>query len=171
MAQADAIVIGSGPNGLAAAIVIARTGRRVLVLEAADTIGGGCRSAELTLPGFVHDICSAVHPFAVGSPVFRSMPLTQHGLEWIEPPVMLAHVLDQGAALLYRSVDRTAEGLGEDGRAYPRVFASLVADWPKIDEAVLGPLRWPRHPVVLGRFGLRALQSAEQAARRLFAGD
>src|SRR3972149_3932572 len=114
-----AAVVGSGPNGLAAAIEIARTGRTVVVFEAADTIGGGCRSAELTLPGFVHDICSAVPPFAVASPMFRSLPLAAHGLEWVEPPAMAAHPLDDGRAVMVRrSVGETASGLGGDARRY-----------------------------------------------------
>src|SRR5919108_4533221 len=117
--ELDAIVVGAGPNGLAAAIVIAETGRKVVVFESADTIGGGCRSAELTLPGFLHDTCSAVHPFAVVSPFFRSLPLAAHGLEWIEPPVMLAHPFDDGGcAVIYRSIDRTAVRLGRDAAAY-----------------------------------------------------
>jgi phytoene dehydrogenase-like protein len=169
MSQPDAIVVGSGPNGLAAAIVIARTGRRVLVLEAADTIGGGCRSAELTEPGFVHDVCSAVHPFAVCSPVFRSMPLEQHGLEWISPPAMLAHPLDDGhAVMVSRSIDQTATALGADGDAYRRAFGPLVADWPRLESSVLGPLRVPSHPFALARFGLQALQSAHRFASRTF---
>jgi phytoene dehydrogenase-like protein len=172
MSNPDAVVVGAGPNGLAAALVIAQTGRKVVVFESAPTVGGGCRSAELTLPGFVHDVCSAVYPFAVASPFFRSLPLAAHGLDWIEPPAMLAHPFDNGApALVYRSVDRTADGLGADAAAYRRLFAPLTADWPRIEEAVLGPLRWPRHPLALARFGLRALRPAEQLARRLFGGE
>src|ERR687897_3574419 len=111
----DAVVVGSGPNGLAAAIVIAQTGRKVIVFESAATIGGGCRSAELTLPGFIHDRCSAVHPFAVESPFFRSLPLHDHGLEWVCPPAMLAHPLDDGDAVcVYQSVERTADALDRD---------------------------------------------------------
>src|SRR5205807_4412695 len=115
----DAVVVGAGPNGLAAAIEIARAGHAVLVQEAKDTIGGGCRSAELTLPGFVHDVCSAIHPLALASPFFRTLPLGEHGLEWIQPPLALAHPLDDGTAIvLSRSLDETARGLGSDGRAW-----------------------------------------------------
>ena len=115
MARHDAIVVGAGPNGLAAAITLAQAGRSVLVLEARDTVGGGCRSSELTLPGFVHDVCSAIHPLGLGSPFFRTLPLADHGLEWIHPPAPVAHPLDDGTAVLIeRSVDETARGLGPD---------------------------------------------------------
>jgi phytoene dehydrogenase-like protein len=165
----DAVVVGSGPNGLAAAIVIAQTHRKVVVFEAADTIGGGCRSAELTLPGFTHDVCSAVHPLAASSPFFRTLPLTAHGLEWIEPAAMVAHPFHDGsAAVAYRSVDRTAEALRVDGDAYRRLFIPLIRSWPSIETDVLGPLRWPRHPGVMAAFGWRALQSAEALACRTF---
>src|SRR5436309_922445 len=132
-ASRDAIVVGAGPNGLAAAITLARAGRSVLVIEAAATVGGGTRSAELTLPGFVHDVCSAVHPLAVGSTVFRSMPLAEHGLEWIHPPAPLAHPLDDGtAAMLERSFVETGRSLGPDARAYRRLMEPLTADFDHI---------------------------------------
>jgi len=170
MSQPDAIVVGSGPNGLAAAIVIAQTGRKVIVFEAEPTIGGGVRSAELTLPGFVHDICSAIHPFAVASPLFRTLPLASHGLEWIEPTAMLAHPFDDGTcSLVYRSVEATAAELDGDGLAYARLVGTIVDAWPRIEEVVLGPLRWPRHPYDVARFGLLALRSSEALARRVFA--
>src|SRR5947209_2700415 len=117
-----AIVVGSGPNGLTAAIILAQAGRRVTVYEAEQSIGGGSRSAELTLPGFVHDICSAIHPLGAGSPVFRTFPLEKFGLEWVYPAIPLAHPLDDGsAAILARSVEETASGLGEDAGSYRRL--------------------------------------------------
>ena len=157
----DVIVIGSGPNGLAAAVVLARAGRSVLILEAEETIGGGARSFPLTLPGFVHDLCSAVHPLAVASPFFRTLPLAEHGLEWIDPPVALAHPFDNGhAALLQRSIAATGETLGRDAAAYTRLMQPGVRHWQKLVTDLLGPPRMPRHPFVLARFGLRALRSA-----------
>src|SRR6266511_405675 len=170
--QPDAIVIGSGPNGLAAAIVIARTGRKVIVFEANDTIGGGARSAELTLPGFTHDVGSAVHPSAVASPLFRTLPLAAHGLEWIEPSAMVAHPFDDGsAAIVERSVEATAAQLGSDGPAYARLMGGLVRDWPRLERLVLGPVGIPAHPIAATRFGLRAMQPAAGFARRTFAGE
>jgi phytoene dehydrogenase-like protein len=169
MNQPDAIVIGSGPNGLAAAIEIARAGRKVLVLEAEATIGGGVRSAELTLPGFVHDICSAVHPLAIASPFFRTLPLDAHGLRWVTPPLMLAHPLDDGtAATVAKSVEETAAQIGADGAAYRRLLGGVVNAWPQLEPAILGPLRIPAHPFALARFGLSAIQPAAHLARRRF---
>jgi len=168
----DAVVIGSGPNGLAAAIELARAGRSVIVYEAEETIGGGARSAELTLPGFVHDICSAVHPLAAASPFFRTMPLAAHGLKWIHPPAPLAHPFDDGTvAVLERSIEQTSETLGGDAEAYRKLMKPLAASWEQLEPELLGPLRWPRHPLALARFGLRALRSARSLAEHLFKGE
>jgi len=169
----DAIVVGSGPNGLAAAITLARAGRSVLVLEAKDTVGGGSRSAGLTLPGFVHDVCSAIHPLGVASPFFRTLPLAEHGLEWIHPSAACAHPLDDSTAVIVeRSVEATSEMLGPDTAAYRRLFAPLVADWDKLAVDLLGPLPLPpRHPIALTRFGLRALRPAYGLAKSLFRGE
>ncbi len=170
----DAAVIGSGPNGLAAAITIARAGRSVVVYEARDTIGGGSRSTELTLPGFVHDVCSAIHPLGLGSPFFRTLPLEQYGLEWIQPPVQLAHPLDNGSAmLLERSVAATGATLGTDAAAYIKLMTPLVAEWDILSDAFLGPLRPQalRHPFKLSRFGLHAARSARGLANSTFKGE
>src|SRR6476620_4489441 len=136
----DAIVVGAGPNGLSAAIVLAQAGLRVTIYEAQATIGGGCRSAELTRPGFVHDICSAVHPMALASPFLRALPLGQHGVDWIEPGAMVAHPLDgEQPGIIDRSLRLTARGLGDDQRAYERLLGSIVNNWPQLEDAVLGP--------------------------------
>jgi len=166
----DAVVVGAGPNGLAAAIVLARAGRRVLVLEARETIGGGTRSSELTLPGFVHDICSAIHPLAVSSPFFRTLPLAKHGLEWVFPPAALAHPLDDGTSVVIeRSLETTAASLGADGPAYRRLLSPLVGNWSELVTDVLRPLPLPpRHPLTLARFGLRAIWPAALISRRVF---
>jgi phytoene dehydrogenase-like protein len=167
----DAVVVGSGPNGLAAAIAIARTGRSVLVLEAEDTIGGGTRSAELTLPGFVHDVCSTAHALALGSPFLSRLPLAEHGLELVHPPAPLAHPLDDGtAAMLERSVDVTARGLGADGDAYRTLMGPLAEGARRLVPALLGPLRPPRDPVAFARFGLSAIRSASGLLRGRFDG-
>src|SRR5438067_8497567 len=148
----DAIVVGSGPNGLSAAITMASAGRSVIVYEAKETIGGGSRSAELTLPGFVHDICSAIHPLALASPFFRTLPLKQHGLEWIQPPAALAHPFDDGtAAVLYRSIRATGETLGVDAQAYCRFMQPLVDNADKLLYELLAPLHVPRYPLAFAR--------------------
>jgi phytoene dehydrogenase-like protein len=167
----DAVVIGSGPNGLAAAITIARQQRSVLVVEAETTLGGGARSGELTLPGFVHDLCSAIHPMAVASPFFRSVALAEHGLEWVQPPAAVAHPLDDGsAAVLERSLEETGSTLGADADAYRRLMGPLVADAGTLFDEALAPLRAPQHPLVMARFGLRAVRSARGLADSWFRG-
>jgi phytoene dehydrogenase-like protein len=167
--QFDAIVVGSGPNGLAAAVALARAGHSVRVFEANPTIGGGTRTAELTLPGFHHDVCSAIHPMAVASPFFNELPLAEHGLEWIHPPLPLAHPLDDGsAAFLTRSVDETAESLGADARAYRKLMAPLVRGSSHLFRELVGPFAIPRHPILAARFGWRGLRSGVGLAKKYF---
>ncbi len=164
----DAVVVGSGPNGLAAAIELARNDLSVLVVEGYDQIGGGSRTAELTLPGYHHDVCSAAHPFAVASPFLATLPLADHGLEWVTPPAAVAHPLDgRAAVLLEGSVEHTSTQLGRDRPTYIDNLGPLVDDFPKIAGAVLGPLlSVPRHPIAMARFGLAALPSALRYAAR-----
>jgi phytoene dehydrogenase-like protein len=166
----DAIIVGSGPNGLAAAITLARAGCSVLVCEVNSTIGGGARSAEVTLPGFVHDLCSAVHPLAAGSPFFNTLPLERFGLEWIQPEIPLAHPLDDGsAACLYRDIDFTAKQLRGDSRAYRCLIKPLARNWQKLAPEFLQPmLHLPRHPLALARFGVPALFPATMLCKALF---
>src|SRR5205085_610738 len=167
MADVDAVVVGAGPNGLSAAIVLAKAGLSVLVLEANPTIGGGSRTAELTLPGFRHDICSAIHPMAVLSPFFRSLPLD---VSWIEPPFAIAHPLDDGtAAILERSVDATSARFGPDARAYRNLLAPFAND-SLFDEILRPMLHVPRHPILLARFEFLAMRTALAAVKR-FRGD
>ncbi len=167
----DAVVVGAGPNGLAGGTVLAQAGLSVRVLEAAANVGGGARSAELTLPGFVHDVCSAIHPLGVASPFFRTLPLVQHGLEWIEPPAALAHPFDDGSAVvLERSSDAAVSGLGEDEARWRRLFAPLARDAEPLLEDVLAPLHLPAHPLLLARFGARAALPATALARLSFEG-
>ena len=144
----------------------------MLVVEAKDTIGGGARSAELTLPCYVHDVCSAIHPLAIGSPLFSTLALSEHGLEWIHPSACLAHPFDDGtAAVLERSIEATGDTLGRDASAYRKLMAPLVAHWDELARELLGPLRLPRHPLVLARFGLRAVRSAQGLAKAVFKGE
>lgn len=176
----DAIIVGAGPNGLAAGVELARAGKRVRIYEASDRVGGGARSGNLTLPEFTHDICSAVHPLAVSSPFFTELSLASYGLEFIEPPAALAHPFDDGTAiLLKRSVKTTSLQLGRDAEHYQELMNPLVRNWEKLSHEILGPLRIPRHPVALVRFGLQAIRSAqglvkshfkEQQTRAFFAG-
>lgn len=176
----DASIIGSGPNGLAAAITLARAGLSVIVYEAMSTPGGGMRSGELTLPGFTHDICSTIHPLAVSSPFFREIPLQQYGLEWVYPEASLAHPLDNGTAvILERSIEATCQTFGKDSLAYQKLMQPLVEEWPQLVEDILAPLHFPQHPLAVARLGWLGLRSAQNLlnhrfqdlpARALFAG-
>jgi phytoene dehydrogenase-like protein len=168
----DAVVVGAGPNGLAAAVELARHGRSVAVLEAEETIGGGARSAELTLPGFIHDLGSAIHPIGYASPFFRSLPLEDHGLERIHPPAPLAHPFDDGAAaMLERSTKDTGATLGPDAEAYRKILDPLVEDASRIEATLTGSLQAPRHPIALAAASLRSLLAARGRAERLFVGE
>jgi phytoene dehydrogenase-like protein len=174
----DAVVVGAGPNGLAAAIALAQAGRSVVVYEAAETVGGGSRTKELTLPGFRHDVCSAIHPLGVASPFFRSLPLARYGLEWVYPPAPLAHPLDDGAAVLERSLGGMEASLGkQDAQAWRDLFAPPVEHWESLAQGILGPLRLGfqlAHPLIslqMARFAVSALQPARMLAERTFHGE
>lgn len=170
-APADAVVVGAGPNGLAAAVALAQAGASVLVLEAAEELGGGTRSAELTLPGFVHDVCSAVHPLGILSPYLRTLPLAEHGLQWLAPRASVAHPLDgEPAVMLWPELAATAEGLGRDAAAYRKLIAPFLREPHALLADLLGPLRFPARPLALMRFGLLAIRSATGLARGRFAG-
>ncbi|MBN1664561.1 MAG: NAD(P)/FAD-dependent oxidoreductase [Deltaproteobacteria bacterium] len=165
----DAVVVGSGPNGLAAAITLGRKMPSVLLLEAKETIGGGCRSAEVTLPGFVHDICSAAHPLAVSSAFFRQLDLHQYGLSWVQPEIPLAHPFEDGSAVfLHRSLDITADALGRDGRAYKDLLAPFVRNYEKLLASILRPIPFPSHPFLMARFASQALHSVDGLGKRKF---
>src|SRR5437868_14293420 len=165
-----AVVVGSGPNGLASAITLAQAGLQVEVFEAEAQPGGGARTMELTLPGFRHDFGSAVHPMAVGSPLFSSLPLRDHGLEWIHSTAPLAHPFDDGTAVvLERDLDEAVRALGEDAKAWDRLMRPIVERWPGFAADILRPiLKIPHHPFLLAKFGLQALPSATFLAKRLF---
>jgi phytoene dehydrogenase-like protein len=168
----DAVVVGSGPNGLAAAVTLARAGVSVVVYEAEATIGGGMRSAELTLPHFVHDVCSAIHPMGVASPFLRSVPLIDHGVEWIHPRSPLAHPFDDGsAAMLERSIEATSATLGPDAGRYHGLMAPLTGKWEPLIEALVAPLFPPRHPFAMARFSWLALRSGHFLAQSKFGGE
>lgn len=163
----DAIVVGSGPNGFAAAITLQQAGVSVLLLEGKETIGGGLRTAEITLPGYLHDICSAVHPMAVASPFMSKLPLQDHGLEFIYPDVAAAHPFDDGtAAVLKRSIDETAQLLEEDAAAYTKLIQPIIKMWPEIAPDILGPFHFPKHPLSMAQFGWQALTSASYLSRK-----
>ena len=165
--MSSAIVVGSGPNGLACAVELARNGVAVTVIEADERIGGGTRTSELTVPGLLHDDCSATHPMAAGSPFLNSLDLAEHGLEWRFAEVDLAHPLDDGSAgVMVRSIEQTARGLGDDGDAWRRLFGSSSAHFEDLLEDVLAPIiHVPRHPLRLARFGLPAAAPASLLAR------
>ncbi len=168
----DAVIVGGGPNGLTAACVLAQAGWRVLLIEARETVGGGVSSGEATLPGFIHDFGSAVHPFGIASPVFRMLDLKRFGLRWVQPPAPVAHPLDGGrAVLLERSIRATAAWLGRDGVAYERLMAPLVRLWDRIQPLVLNPLRFPNHPFAGAYFGALALLPVTLLARMFFRED
>lgn len=172
MSEYDAVVVGAGPNGLTAAITMARAGRRTVVFEAASTPGGGVRSAALTAPGFVHDVCSSVHPTALASPAFASIPLAERGVEWCHPDLPLAHPLDGGrAGLLHRSVDATAVGLGDDAGAYRAMLGPCVDAATDLSRTLLSPIGIPRAPFTAARFGWHAIRSVEALTRRRFTTD
>lgn len=169
MSSYDAIIIGSGPNGLSAAILLAQQGLRVHVIEAEETIGGGTRTKELTEPGFLHDVCSAVHPTAVASPFLSTLPLGNYGLEWIQPEVAAAHPLEDGKAVLgYQSMERTMDGLGKDGKAYQKLFKDFVDTWSSLRNDLFGTLRNPQNPLSMARFGWYGMLSTTHLANSMF---
>src|SRR5579864_1222245 len=163
-----ACIIGAGPNGLAAAIVLAQAGFQVVVFEAEPTPGGAARTMELTLPGFLHDFGSAVHPLAAGSPFFSSLPLGDHGLEWVHSPAPLAHPLDDGTAvILERNLEDTKKSLGRDGEAWEQLLRRFVEQWPGFAQDVLrGVPSIPKHPWLMARFGIHAILPARAIVRR-----
>lgn len=169
MKNYDAIIIGSGPNGIAAAIYLQQNGLKTAIFEQADTIGGATKTAELTLPGFKHDIGAAILPMGIASPFFRTLPLEDYGLEWIYPEIAYAHPFEDGTALAcYQDIDKTIAQLGDDAKAYKKLFKPLVKNWNHLENNLLGPLSLPKHPYQLMRFGLKALPSAKRLTEYYF---
>ncbi|MGV3774169.1 MAG: phytoene desaturase family protein [Verrucomicrobiales bacterium] len=167
----DAVVVGSGPNGFSAAITFARAGLSTLIIEGKETLGGGCRTAELTLPGFHHDICSAIHPTGVVSPIFRDMRLEEHGLEWVQTTTPLAHPLPDGSvALMEKSLSETAKTLGPDGRAWERMMQPFLKAGDAFFKEILKPIRIPKHPIMMAQFGLMGLRSSKALSEAKFKG-
>lgn len=165
----DAIIIGSGSNGIAAAIHLQRQGLKTAIFEQSSTPGGATKTEEVTLPGFKHDVGSSIHPMTYGSPFFRELPLEEHGLEWIFPDIPFSHPFADGSALsCYQDIDKTVAQLGKDGEAYRKVMQSVVDHWPEIENNLLGPLRLPAHPLKLLRFGLKAVTSAKSLVNHYF---
>ncbi len=165
----DAVVVGAGPNGLAAAITLGRRFGAVLLLEAEKTVGGGTRSAALTLPGFVHDVCSTVQPLSLASPFFRQLNLQEYGLEWIHPEIPLAHPFEDGSAIyLHRSQKITADAMGPDGKAYKRLLQPFVDHQEELLSEVLQPLHFPENPLLLSRFAYHAMRSLRNIAEAEF---
>ncbi|MEO7371491.1 MAG: FAD-dependent oxidoreductase, partial [Ilumatobacteraceae bacterium] len=169
----DAVIVGAGPNGLAAAVTLAAAGHSVHVIEASPTIGGGARTAELTLPGFHHDVCSAIHPLAAGSPLMTALPLERYGLRWIYPDAMLVHPLPGGrAGVVWRDLERTATGMGADAEGWRDHIGGVARRWDRLAPMLLAPLlRVPSHPLTLTRFGLPALAPATLLENRWFETD
>lgn len=168
----DAIVIGAGPNGLAAAIRLAERGKKVCVLEAEAQIGGAARSGQLTIPGFIHDYGSAIHPLAISSPFLKRLPLAEHGLRWIHSPLAVAHPLDDGTAVvLAPSIDETVAGLGVDGNRYRAIFSYFAENADGLFSDILAPLKFPKHPILMSRFGMLAVLSARGFVDREFKGE
>ena len=165
----DAVIVGSGPNGLSAGILLAQHGLSVLILEAKTTIGGGTRTQELTQSGYLHDVCSAIHPTAFAAPFLKTLPLSDYGLDWCFPTFQVAHPLDNGdAVVISKNLTETIKRLGTDGQAYHKLVHGLITNWDAISHDLFGPIRVPKNPIALSKFGLKAIQSAKQLAKSTF---